>query len=972
MEQIADGRRPGNGQYTLTSENYWQACSVELEPHLEKLFETYATNLLARDLLIEVASVARSAVLLERILADVGNDYAKVLSDTPVLDYLLAVGSQRQLGKLCAAALRAKSLDGTATRHLIEACAWRSLTGNDLVVLVKKLIAEDDAESYRLKWSLTGDVAARADAGDLLHLSEALLEVVVAELVDDDADLPSALEKVNWMAETVSDNLAQLIDRQPPPDGSAVKRIAELVARLQLEVLDREGGGANFRRLTSTLEASGKVRLAVVRHLVKATTSLDDNQFFSKIFLGAQVVRPTLEEARKVGAKRLATMLIDVETRAKQHVVTERPKANRTSSTAIAATKKQLSGRRKNIESGKDIGALSWVAQILASTSSHARYGEVTLGEFRASYGDALAGVVERGLREHWRNREPRRDEASPNTTYWSTVAGIQGLHLELGNGDSAAKLSQGVVERALDYGLYEINGLPKWYWSVAAAHPEVAIPAIRETLKNGHRGAVSAEHAAKILTALGDAPSAIGAALAPDAWSALNNGALNDYQTSSVLAMLVRSAAVPMPDFRKAATRTVFEKPLTSKAATWALHWLLYDSEEFILQVTRRSNKDAGTSDLLIAKLAEQLEGGHGGGVLDTLRTRAEAVMALKWLYVELRRIFPREQDKIHPPGKVYTIDERERAQGFRDRLPSLLASIRNRTAYLALIDLSSIAEGETEKRYLLWLARQVAEDLLRRTKPMDEAEYVHFEHTLRPEPDSLEAFAQEVENDIGDIRDIVQSGEFSPRRFLATSVQDMASKRVKAMEDEFQLYLAGQMEIVGRGRYSVFREPQLAEDTRRDISVSRSASGWKITVELKVTEGGWTVTDYRDALRNQLVGLYMRARHTTVGFFVVLRQSFREWTFGGNRVGFDQLLQLLREDALTIEGEHPTLRLRVIGIDATEPARSDGQPVRAKARSRLPGSGTAKSRVASKKAAPPVQKGITKRRPRLLPEKK
>mgnify|MGYP000724064605 CR=1 FL=1 len=81
-----------------------------------------------------------------------------------------------------------------------------------------------------------------------------------------------------------------------------------------------------------------------------------------------------------------------------------------------------------------------------------------------------------------------------------------------------------------------------------------------------------------------------------------------------------------------------------------------------------------------------------------------------------------------------------------------------------------------------------------------MTEAEYLEFERTLQAAPGSLEAFAQRVENDILDVKEVVEDGEFSPRRFLSTNFQDVEAGAVKAMEDEFQLYLAGQLAVHGR----------------------------------------------------------------------------------------------------------------------------------------------------------------------------
>ena len=68
---------------------------------------------------------------------------------------------------------------------------------------------------------------------------------------------------------------------------------------------------------------------------------------------------------------------------------------------------------------------------MLSSTSGLSRYGDVDLTEVRKAYGEALTAAVEQGLKALWRNEAPRRDESNPRSTYWLTIAGLQGLHLE-------------------------------------------------------------------------------------------------------------------------------------------------------------------------------------------------------------------------------------------------------------------------------------------------------------------------------------------------------------------------------------------------------------------------------------------------------------------------------------------------------------------------------------------------------------
>jgi hypothetical protein len=552
-------------------------------------------------------------------------------------------------------------------------------------------------------------------------------------------------------------------------------------------------------------------------------------------------------------------------------------------------------------------------------------------------------------LKRLWRLEAPRRDEGNTHSTYWSTIAGLQGLYLEFGSGE-LSRLTKQELRRALDYGLYELNGVPKWYWNLATLDPGEAAEFLRETLKSAEVGAVSAEHAAKVLNLLGDAPVAIQAALAADAWSVVCETSMDDYRTDSVLSVLVGKKLVDADAFGREAQKRVFGAPSGSASAVWAAHWMLMDGSAFLQKMGLARSVSGDGVDRMIVDIATGLEHGRGPNIQELAKTSSAAVDAVKMLYRELVRILPRQQDESRPPDDDYPT-QRESAQRTRDRLPGVLASIGTTGGYLALRELRDAAVNPRERHYLASLMHRTAESMQRSQRPMTEEEYVEFEGSLRTPPSSLDAFAQQVENDILDVKDIVEKGEFSPRRFLATAVQDVAAGVVKSMEDDFQLYLGGLLEVLGRKQYSVFREPQGSDDARRDISIAMPAEGWKATLELKVTGGDWTVAEYRDSLRNQLVGLYMRERHTTVGYFVVLRQSTRGWELPEGKLEYEELLELLREDALRLEGERPELRLRVIGIDATEPLKSDGSPVRAKAEPKAVQEAKKAKRAAGKK---------------------
>jgi hypothetical protein len=929
--QIAAGQQIGRGVYHLTSENYWQAGGAALLPHISVLFKENINHEDVRELLLDIATAVRSPILRDQAFSFVGKSYRGILDDVGMLTYFLAAGTATDKKRLRSAALKATDLSEQSLRTLIKHCAWSTLDAADIASLVRPT-ADDDERTYMLSYALTNEVGPAASTDELQDLSKCLLDLVVASLPAGDADdIQENMERAKWLAQVVAELLAELAQR--PLKGVAIKRAASLVTEFKIEVLDRDMASAvDSEALQAVLQPPGPLRSAVVRQLIQKHKSADETTLWHTFLFRHAVVRPTLEEARAAKATVLTKVLkgdAAAVARGKQQ-----PKQVASKKTVHASDKsrKELLKRKAAIKAGKDVNALAWVAQLLSSTRKLSRYGDVAMGEFKGAYGAELAAVVSDGLKALWRTQVPRRDEANPRSTYWSTIAGLQGLHLEFA-GVEAPFLTKKELQRALDYGLYEINGVPKWYWTLASSNTAESVKFLRHTLKSARNGAVSAERAAKILTLLGDAPLAIQLALAGDAWAAACTGKLDSYQTDNVLSLLVEKKQVAADEFGREAHQRVFVSPSNPTAAIWAINWMLLDAPAFLKGLAQARSETTEMLDSLISAVATALEDGRGPSFQEIAKDSSAAVDAFKALYLELVRVLPREKDRPHPAGKVYDVNHRERAQRTRDRLPGVLAAARTTAGYLALKELRNLAASESERRYLQALMHQTAEAMQRRPRPMTEDEYLEFERTLRPAPGSSDAFAQQVENDILDVQDIVEKGEFSPRRFLATSVQDAQAGVVKAMEDEFQLYLAGQLDLLGRNHYSVFREPQGSDDSRRDISIAHPAHGWKTTLELKVTNGDWSVRDYRDSLRNQLVGLYMRERRTTVGFFVILRQSRQPWMGPDGPIEYEELLKLLKEDALLIEREQPQLRLRVIGIDATEPLKPDGSLVRANA---------------------------------------
>lgn len=933
IAQVAEGQRIGHGAYNLTTENYWQAGAPELLPLLGTLFERHKESSGAREVLIDIARTVRSPILRDKLFCWVDSSYSRILADPDMLAYFLVAGTSTDRVKLRTTAMRARTLSELSLRVLLEQGGLSLLSAKDVGSLVAK-VQRQGGRMFMLSFVLRNDLAPTADATTLVQLTKELQKLLWSCLRPDNEDqFHERLEDCEWLAEVLIDLYATLVDRRLSKQ--QLQDVAGSIVDLAVSVLAKDYGNVvNHKSLSTKLELPSEVRSEVVARLARATVSLDEGMLWRMFFARKPLLLPRVEEVSPHGAPLLRNALEQHEASLERGRL-QRPEASpRPVATADERTTSVLLSRLEGIASGKDVGALCWAAQRLSRTTSMARHGEVDIARFQDVYGQTIAEAVRGGLQKLWRNKAPKRSEDDPRSTYWSTIAGLQGLALELASPDVGEPFSKVELRRALDYGLYEINGLPFWFWRLAATDLEESARFLRKVLKDMNKGAVSRERAGTVLTSLRDAPHELQIELAKDAWTSVCGGDWDEYQTSAVLSLLVERKLIAVDLFNQEARRRVLSSQKLRSRPVWAVNWLLYDAPVFLEALDSLKKDTPDQADELISSVATELEDGRGRALEELSKRDARVIRALKTLYTELHRVLPAKHDRKYPDGKIHRIDERDRAQRTRDKIPGLLAASRNAAGYAALKELLSDASTEGERLYFIALMRQTAEAMLRPSRAMTEDDFLEFERSLQRTPGSLEAFALQVENDVLEVKEFIETSEFSPRRFLATSVQDIEEGRVKAMEDEFQLYLAGMLAVKGQRRYSVFREPQGADDTRRDISVAAPSQAWKATLELKVTAGNWTLPDYRNSLRDQLVGLYMRERHTTVGFFVVLKQSTRQWEGeDGRLVDFNELLGVLRRDALDIEAKQPHLRLRVIGIDATEPLDSEGKPVRAKA---------------------------------------
>jgi len=174
-----------------------------------------------------------------------------------------------------------------------------------------------------------------------------------------------------------------------------------------------------------------------------------------------------------------------------------------------------------------------------------------------------------------------------------------------------------------------------------------------------------------------------------------------------------------------------------------------------------------------------------------------------------------------------------------------------------------------------------------------------------------------------LDDISEDIARGEFSEReRFHA---QD---------EKAFQIYLARRLDSDREvHRYEISREVEVDREKMPDIRVSHSACpGRPVSVELKVAEN-CTFTQLQDALHKQLVGQYLRPQKSRNGVLVLCsrpkskpgkkrkkapKTQRKRWKIKGNLHSFDEILQMLQEEACTLVATQTDIdALEVVSVD-------------------------------------------------------
>lgn len=933
IERIAANTdRIGREFFTLTNENYWQAADPALESTLVELYRKYGRIFEVNRLLLHIAEHSRLGGIRAAVLEAHKNSYISLLANAYETTYLLGLGVEEDLNGLAAAFVAGHAPNESLAATLLGKLAWSHLGAQQIAAVVLARLSRGPQE-YRLAHTLQSEVLECASVRQILDLSQVMFRHLLRACREEWKSKHVLVEPGEQIYEFL---MAALVASVPCASGGEAAQLATLAGRvLRLGEITHQHD--RDRDLQKALEARDDIRQALAREVVRREAG-DPSKIQERLFYGPFVIPVNAADVLAIGIPDLTQAFEEQQRWTSSGAQTEksRPKerAERLIEPIDEASRITLTEQIETIRNGTNGRALAFLATRLVNHSRNNRYGEVEPSWLAASAGEAIAAATLAGFREFWRGQNPMFEEDKPNTIYYHTVAGLQALHLEMGDGGAIPDgLTPDEVAHALAFGFFEINGFPAWFFPLVKKYPTESALVLAGTLNHAGDGEVSTQHADHLLSYFENLAQPVLADLEPAVWGfLLTKPKISSSAVAETLSVLRRSTRPidneqlrALVEYYFAQLTSPLENEGTGVAApsggvlyAWAAYWLSRDPSGFTRWIAEKERIQPESMLKFIYEFAVQL-GDERRDKRASIVTIDVGVEALRALYFLVAKVVAHEKDAVRQEMVVYFSGGREYAERLRDQLLHLIGLIDSEAAYAALDGIHRKTKHAPTRTRIRWMQFDMQE---RRYGPaiLSPSTFADFERNLSLPFTDDRGFAAAIHGDLLSVKYQVEYGEFSQRRFFS-QISYESTARAKgrlALERDFQGLLGREMECASRGRYSVFSEPVLPEGTRRDLAVAQG--DLRGSIELKMSMR-WSIADYEEALEGQLVGKYMRSQNANTGFLVIVLQQLRTWRQHGKVVTFDQLITHLAGRASTIMQSRSGLYLRVIGISATEP---------------------------------------------------
>ena len=560
-----------------------------------------------------------------------------------------------------------------------------------------------------------------------------------------------------------------------------------------------------------------------------------------------------------------------------------------------------------------------------ARRGAQSRYNVWDADALRQAFGSEIAQRSAKAFQAVWRSKSPptlwsSRPPEERNRTPLDWIYGLCGIAAEATSPEWATRLTSTEAELAAAYATVELNGFASWLGDLAAAHPKEVDSVLGAELTM--ELTMGAEHShlptlqdlahaginvkrlltPRLLTALPTWPSTFADKEAGHRWA---------HHLDRVIRILDETSG-DQDRITVASECDVWfaADPDGPLALVWLRGLFRFDPERGTqaLENALAAISDPRRTEHAIEVFAA-LFGDRDGVLLDIKNPSARAAILgrlVRCAYNYVRR----EEDQEHQG--VYSPNTRDDAETARNFLLSALVDTPGPEAHRILHELATEPLfAHFHDRLRLLARKRAASDA--EFEPFSPAALVALEECLEAPPHDRDGLFNVMVDRLDDLSHDIAHDDFTNRRTLRTIEE----------ESEMQRTLARQLREMAKGAYLVIREDEVADQKRTDIRLVTVHGNQKAAIEVKIADK-WSMTDLERALRNQLVGQYLRHGSSKAGCLLLTYGTNKYWKHPetGVHLSFPKVIDYLASVAKEIERDMAYgVRLKVYGLDLTDP---------------------------------------------------
>ena len=538
--------------------------------------------------------------------------------------------------------------------------------------------------------------------------------------------------------------------------------------------------------------------------------------------------------------------------------------------------------------------------------------------KFSPEIADRAEGV----FREWWRANPPTLWSAQPatgrNHIPHTWIYGLLGVSAEALTPGWTSSLSPEEARIAATYATVEINGFPPFITDLVRSHPEEVDAVIGGELRAELRVGTDHDYL-PVLNDLTYADDRLKQLLAPRLLAALRSWP-SDFAAESGphLARHLDQALRILGDTSTETEREAIAEecathyeadPAGALALTWLKGLFRFDAERGTRTLLGRlgDSNDPSTQERAIASFAA-LFGGRDGiffDILDPARRAHALGQLVRYAYACIRP----ENNLVHEG--VYSPETWNQAENAQSFLLSRLLDTPGPEAHRMILTLAAEDNfADIADRLRLLARQQAASDAEFST--FDPQDVIDLESRYEAPPHDRDGLFAVMMDRLDDLAYRLANDDFTTRKTLQNIIQ----------EAEMQQNLAERFNDKAKGAYRVTREEEVAGRKEVDIRLLAVKGDQKAAVEVKIADN-WTGPQLEKALRDQLVGQYLRDANCKAGCLLLTyhgRKQHWEPPDTKEHLSFLEMVAFLEDRARTLEEEHLyDIRLAVFGLDLT-----------------------------------------------------